>query len=84
MLDLFESVDATRFSLTRRTMDEEIARIRKHWSTPYIRRQLPNCSPKPRATGSTCSSGPTPPTRSSCWTPERAGELTGSAVDNLT
>ena len=39
--DLFESVGANRFSLTWRTMDEQIARVRKHWSSAYIRRQLP-------------------------------------------
>jgi RepB DNA-primase from phage plasmid len=41
MLEVFGSVGAERFTLTWRTMDEQIARVRKHWSTPYIRRQLP-------------------------------------------
>lgn len=42
MLDLFESVGATRFTLTWSTMDGQITRVRKHWSTNYIRRELPN------------------------------------------
>jgi hypothetical protein len=41
MLDLFESTGADRFVLTWRTMDEQVARVRKHWQTRYIQRQLP-------------------------------------------
>jgi hypothetical protein len=42
MLELFQSVGAERFVLTWRNMDEQIVRVRKHWSTPYIQRMLPD------------------------------------------
>lgn len=41
MLDLFQSVSAEHFVLTWRTMDEQTACVRKHWSVPYIKRTLP-------------------------------------------
>jgi hypothetical protein len=42
MLDLFQSAGADRFVLTWRTMDEQVTRLRKHWQTRYIQRQLPD------------------------------------------
>jgi hypothetical protein len=79
MLALFESVGADRFSLTWRTMDEQIARVRKHWRTDYIRRQLPgllaeaerdrlNLFIRPYATRTSLL-------QLDDLTPERAGEL---------